>query len=747
VRQHRAQIQLGAAAFAVALCACGSETVVRPNPQASSVGSPRGLSLGADTTLTLGDTARFQVVNSSGAPVPGIAIQWGSSAPQVASVLAGGLVVASQLGSAVITAQTGSSVLSRNVTVSLPGGRIVFFSQTPQAGLYGVRPDGSGRFQVAAPLWAVYSDLSPDGRWIVYAGTNTNLGRALVGVQPVDGSETRILFDQPGEAGGVSWSPVGGRIVFAYRTCTACLFQLYAADTAGTSVTQITFGPVEAAFPAWSPDGTRIAFSTRANDRDVWIVNANGTSPVQVTGAGASETHPAWISNTRLVIARITPGNPYDLYLVNTDGTDLVQLTSGQGSGWPHPSPDRRWIVFWTSPSNSLSIVRVDGRGPFAVPTATLNPPFPSWGREPQTQASSLGSERGLTLGADTTITVGDAVRFQVVNPGGKPVPSPAIRWASSEPLVARVLPDGTIETLQPGHTVITATVGSQSLARTVTVSLPGGRIVFTSQTPQAGLYGVRPDGTGRFRIAAPSWAAYSDVSPDGRWIVFGGNPSGHGRVTVQRVDGSEARDLFNEPGNVAGVSWSPVGGQIAFTAGPCSSPGLCEHWLHVVDAAGGVSWERIMTSGPGTAAFPAWSPDGTHIAFSTFPTNPNGVRDVWIVNADGTNPVVVPGDVNASETHPAWISNTRLVIARSMGIGPPYDLYLVNTDGTNLVPLTSDPGSEGWPHLSPDRRWIVFWVSPDPTSLSIVRVDGLGPFHVPTATFGQLFPSWGPEP
>lgn len=122
--------------------------------------------------------------------------------------------------------------------------------------------------------------------------------------------------------------------------------------------------------------------------------------------------------------------------------------------------------------------------------------------------------------------------------------------------------------------------------------------------------------------------------------------------------------------------------------------------------------------------------------------------RDVWIVDPDGTDLIRVTG-AGASETHPAWISNTRLVIARGEVASSPLDLYLVNTDGTNLVRLTSDPGTESWPHPSPDRRWVIFWTGGNSSlsSLSIVRIDGLGPFGVATATSGQLFPSWGPEP
>ena len=264
--------------------------------------------------------------------------------------------------------------------------------------------------------------------------------------------------------------------------------------------------------------------------------------------------------------------------------------------------------------------------------------------------------------------------------------------------------------------------------------ALPSGRIVFTSIWPEPGMYGVRPDGTGRFRVNSQPWAAYSDLSPDGRWLAYAGNDQGNGIVGVQPIDGGPVRVLYTCPGQAGGVSWSPDGDRLAFGMG-CS--GTSPAWmLWVVDTAPGATAALL-----GEGHFPTWSPDGTRIAY--FGPSPSVDRKVWIVNADGSNPVMVPGD--ASETHPAWISNTRLVISRSEGTALSGSLYLVDVDGTNLVKLTNGT-AEIWPRPSPDRRWVVFWTNVNPSFLSVVSVDGRVRFQIPTATQGQLFPSWGPE-
>lgn len=359
----------------------------------------------------------------------------------------------------------------------------------------------------------------------------------------------------------------------------------------------------------------------------------------------------------------------------------------------------------------------------------------------------------GLSIGPDTTLEIGDTVRFEVINPAGHDIPSPAIRWSSSDTLTVSVSPDGTVRGLVFGSAVISAELGNRSLMRTVTVTPPEGRIYFMSQTPRGGLYSVRADGSARGTITNLPWAAYSDASPDGRWVVYTGAQFVGGvwraEVVIQSTDGTRSRIIYDAPGSPAGVSWSPLGDLIAFAAQTCSGGPCGPTRLLVVDTAGAGLHQVTSING---AQFPSWSPDGTRIAFNTH----NGTdRDISIVNADGSNLGRITGDSigdGYSENHPAWLSNTRLVFGRGpRAAGSARDIYAMDVDdqhhGSNLVRLASDSVLAFWPRPSPDRRWVVYWAGTTAPSLGVVRVDGQVNFKVPTATSGQLFPSWGPEP
>jgi len=120
---------------------------------------------------------------------------------------------------------------------------------------------------------------------------------------------------------------------------------------------------------------------------------------------------------------------------------------------------------------------------------------------------------------------------------------------------------------------------------------------------------------------------------------------------------------------------------------------------------------ERLPSFVPVYDSGPAWSPDGTKIAFIS---NRNYDFALYIMNADGSNIQLVTDKVlNPGE--PAW-SPDGGKIALSGGMvntfepnKPFADIYLVNVDGSGLTKITSDSGLNGSPTWSPDGKRIAF--------------------------------------
>ncbi len=225
---------------------------------------------------------------------------------------------------------------------------------------------------------------------------------------------------------------------------------------------------------------------------------------------------------------------------------------------------------------------------------------------------------------------------------------------------------------LRAGNALLAvACVASACVGGTVGQATPpgvNGRIVFERLHLQDGpttgeLFVMNGDGTGLRRITHPPRGTEdtnADWSPDGSRIAFARAPAtgAHSIWTVE-PDGSHLRRLTPPCPPGAGIprcpaddgwpAWSPDGKHIAFQrlAGALRPKGatvdtakrIYKDELVVTDASGGRA-RTLVWFGPwrGDPQIPAWSPDGKRLAF--LEKNDNGgscvCRALFVVNADG---------------------------------------------------------------------------------------------------------------
>jgi TolB protein len=149
--------------------------------------------------------------------------------------------------------------------------------------------DGSAVHQITdGSSIAWNSQWSPDGRRIAYTGRD--LGGGLhVFVMNADGSGPRQLTHVPageGEAQVPAWSPDGHQIAFQTTPGPGKPGHVWIAD-AETGVARkiaVHTQPFIDEVPSWFPDGKRLAFqSNRTRRMEIWVVNANGSDPRQLT--------------------------------------------------------------------------------------------------------------------------------------------------------------------------------------------------------------------------------------------------------------------------------------------------------------------------------------------------------------------------------------------------------------------------------------------------------------------------------
>jgi dipeptidyl aminopeptidase/acylaminoacyl peptidase len=210
------------------------------------------------------------------------------------------------------------------------------------------RPAGS-RAPLALEMYLQWEDvqgpqLSPDGRQVLFTRRWVNPVEdrwdSQIWIMNADGSRARYLAD----GSGALWSPDGSRIAYladGEPRGQQVFVRWMDAEGATSQVTRVTERPSSL---AWSPDGTRIAFNMLVPDRQRWRVNL----PPRPQGARWAED-PTVIERMHYRRERqgYTPQGHEHIFVVDASGAAPRQVTSGD---WDHGSPawtpDGRAILF-----------------------------------------------------------------------------------------------------------------------------------------------------------------------------------------------------------------------------------------------------------------------------------------------------------------------------------------------------------------------------------------------------------------
>jgi Tol biopolymer transport system component/imidazolonepropionase-like amidohydrolase len=512
-------------------------------------------------------------------------------------------------------------------------------------------------------------------------------------------------------------SPDGERIVFDL------LGDIYVLPIDGGDARSLTSGLAWDMQPRFSPDGKRIAFtSDRAGGDNVWVMNADGSEPRQITEEDFRLLNNAvWHPDGDYLAARKHYTTRRSL------GTGEIWLYSPRGgAGVPvveRPSPDFQKEL--GEPAFSP-----DGRYLYYTQNVTPGDRF-EYAQDTNREIFQI-RRRELTSGDVEPVATG---------PGGavRPTPSPDGRYlafvgrdraaesfdtalwvmdlrSGRERILYRDLDRDMQETwgVQGLYPNMAWTPDSQAIVfwaqgRINRVNVESGAIAeipFRVQDTREALVPPRfavevaPD---QVRSRMPRFAR---VSPDGQRVVF----EAFGRLWLQKVDGGEPRRLTRDPDAAFELfpSFSADGRRIVYVR--WTDAGLGQ--IHTVAAGGGRA--SAVTEQPGHYRSPRFGPDGETLVFERasggYLTGPEWSLEPGIYRMPADGGAMVRLTESGRDPH-FTASGERIYFTRDLPRSeeqPAHELVSMDLNGTDpRVHASSNYATRI--QVSPGGDWIAF--------------------------------------
>lgn len=200
---------------------------------------------------------------------------------------------------------------------------------------------------------------------------------------------------------------------------------------------------------------------------------------------------------------------------------------------------------------------------------------------------------------------------------------------------------------------------------------------------------------------------------------------------------------LTDDPGPDVDPAWSPDGSRIAFAR---FTEGGDLHDIYVMDADG--SDQRMLVGGGSDDFWPTWSPDGKEIVFMS---DRSTSGDIFAVNvATGELRVKRIDNSPTGDEFPDWSPvGDRIAYVEEREETDETRIYTVRSDGTDKQIVSVLAGCCGIRHLdwSPDgKRLAVTWLQDGSADLWIARARGGGLHQVTFGITGDGFASWAPD-
>jgi Tol biopolymer transport system component/alpha-tubulin suppressor-like RCC1 family protein len=666
------------------------------------------------TLAALGATQQFaaEAYDSLGTSIAGAAFTWSATPPGVATVDSTGLATAVSQGAAAITATAAGVSGSAQLTVS------------PTAT---VLPVDS---VVVTPASATLTALGATQQFAAEA--YDSLGASIAGA-------AFTWSAMPASVATVDSTGLVTAVSQGAATITAT-----ADGVSGTAQLTVSIGITYATEDI-------VFISTRDGNREVYVMNADGSGTRRITNTPGDEFAPAWAPDRSAIVFEREVAGDAQIFGVGAGGSGEVQLTFDGVNTRPRFSPDGTKVGFTSTRNGTAEVWVMDADGANQrrlIDPAGLADFFADWApdgrqvvfiRRPDTGAPESEAYVADSSGGSVRKVFGD-------NDGDFPDLT-AARWSplGGEIVYTRITPFGTTVLTSRTLEDLDGPLGdvadqSPTFDGNAAFAAAGDVLVFESEA--VGVRGVywrdaagaitrlSPADTAEYepdhaRPANPLYVAQIDVQPD---------PVGLTSDQQRQLFSVSARD---SSGAAVGVplTWAQRNDGRTVALGDGDLVAVAPGATVVVATYGGWRTDSALVS-----ITPATGASGRRLVFSAD-------YQLYSMRGDGTDVVLLTNNPGYTNYEPVYSPDGSRIAWSSTQDGD-QEIYVMNADGSGQLQLTTNAVSDDYPSWSPDGQRLVFVSTrTGPSALWIMNADGASPRQLTFPSgVAHIDPAWSPD-
>ena len=516
--------------------------------------------------------------------------------------------------------------------------------------------------------------MSPDGRWVVFCSERRGNPDLYVLDLQHEGPP-KLLIESDYMEDQAAFSPDGKTLAFVSdRDGNADVFKISFTPEKTQHITRavnLTHHDGGEFRPSFSPDGKKIAFSTdwdvapsgppaeRSRQGEIYVMDADGRNVTRLTNAPGWDGSPKWSPDGRTIYFYAKRDGKFRIWAMDADGSNQRAISPKELTSAISPAitPDGRlafavkigaadstdWKIVSVSLDGSDQRTESDKSNSYWIPdfnartgSMVCHGPGPVQKDDiPREPAESLLSEGPLLTAHSPELTYlpDRALGLYPIRKFGVSVDPTGQKLALTDSFYASHYI--AVTSLDGSHPQIIYDRKDRKVIPPVYVptwSKDGAWIAWMSGLPFSGpkeendVWKMKPDGSGAVNLTpnTPGSDGFADFSSDGRFIVFRSGRTGNFDVYLMNSDGSNVRNLTNNPAYDSFPAFSPLNDEIAFASNrdgvPDAKTGMKSFDLYTLKLKpdGSPGELRRITNNPGQDSHPRYSPDGKWLVFAS---------------------------------------------------------------------------------------------------------------------------------